>query len=188
MSSHSRVARRYAEALLVASVDTKREAPVAADLEMLFTVLGQTKELRALLKSPVVKREKKMEVLKAVFATRVDPLTLEFLLLLAEKGRESDLHQVVLEFRKLRDDRQGIVSLELSSATALTKEQSDSILRRFESLTHKTVRAAFTVDADLKGGFVARLGDTVYDGSIRRQLELLRQRFAEGSFTATRLD
>ncbi|MEK6651174.1 MAG: ATP synthase F1 subunit delta [Bacteroidota bacterium] len=182
---HARVARRYAEALLDVSAGSEREQRVAADLEMLHTALHDSRELRMLLKSPVVKSEKKMDVLRAVFADRVDPLTMEFLALLAEKGREDTLEQVVVEFRRMRDDRLGIVTLDLSAATVLSKEQSDAIRQRFESLTGKKVRMAFSVDAGLKGGFRARVGDTVYDGSIRRQLELLRQRFAEGPITAT---
>ena len=185
---HARVARRYAEALLDVSAGPPREERVAADMEMLHASLHDSRDLRLLLKSPVVKSEKKLDVLRAVFSDRIDTLTMEFLSLLAEKGREETLAQVVVEFRRMRDERLGIVTLGVAAASALTKEQSDSIRKRFESLTGKTVRMEFSIDAGLKGGFRARVGDTVYDGSIRRQLELLRKRFAEGSLTATRLD
>ena len=163
-----------------ASVEALQEEAVAADLEMLSRSIRESREFRALLKSPVIKRAKKLEVLRAAFEGRVSPLTMEFLLLLAEKGREDVLGQVVIEFRRLRDERLGIVPLELTAATELTKDQADAIRLRFEKLTQKSVRVAFTVDTSLKGGFRARLGDTVYDGSIKRQLELLRLRFAQG--------
>lgn len=178
--SDSRVARRYAQALLDAAAGAGREERVAADLEMLHAAIRGSSELRLLLKSPVVKQEKKRGALRAAFEGRVEPLTLEFLVLLTDKGREQTLSQVVVEFRCLRDLRLGIVSLDVSSATALSADQTETLRRRFESLTKKKVHVTVTVDAGLKGGLTARLGDTVYDGSIRRQLELLRQRFALG--------
>lgn len=176
----SRVARRYAQALLDAAAGAQREERVAADLDMLHALIQGSPELRMLLKSPVVKREKKQQALRAAFQGRVEPLTLEFIGLLAEKGREQALPQVVEAFRRLRNERLGIVALDVTTATPLSPEQSDAIRRRFEQLTKKTVTMAVAVDAALKGGFAARLGDTVYDGSIRRQLELLRERFAAG--------
>jgi F-type H+-transporting ATPase subunit delta len=178
--SLSRVARRYARALLDAAAGSGREERIAADLEMLQAVIHGSAELRLLLKSPVVKRDKKQQALRAAFEGRTDQLTLEFISLLAEKGRESSLPQVVVEFRRLRNERLGIVAVDVSAATPLSAEQTESIRRRFEQITQKTVRVAVDVDPSLKGGFSARLGDTVYDGSIRRQLELLRQRFAAG--------
>ena len=176
----SRVARRYAEALLDASADAGSEQRVAADLEMLHGIIQASPELRTVLKSPVVKREKKQQALRAAFEGRVDPLTLGFIALLAEKGREDTLPQVIVEFRRLRDVRMGIVALNVSAATELSAEQTDAIRKRFEQVTKKTVKIAVTIDAALKGGFSARLGDTVYDGTIRRQLELLRLRFETG--------
>jgi F-type H+-transporting ATPase subunit delta len=86
----------------------------------------------------------------------------------------------VLEFFRLRDERQGLVVLDVRSATEMDENQQKTMVKRFEALTGKKVRAAFRVDRELKGGFVARVGDTVYDGSLLRQLELLRERFAEG--------
>ena len=68
----------------------------------------------------------------------------------------------------------------MRAATELTKDQQQTIVKRFEGITRKKIRVAFSIDKQLKGGFVARVGDTVYDGSVRRQLELLRERFAEG--------
>jgi F-type H+-transporting ATPase subunit delta len=81
---------------------------------------------------------------------------------------------------KLRDDRLGIVALDVRAATELSKSQQQTIVKRFEEITQKKIRVAFSIDKQLKGGFVARVGDTVYDGSVQRQLELLRDQFAKG--------
>ena len=81
----------------------------------------------------------------------------------------------------MRDDQLGILTLELRAAVDLTNDQQKTIAKRFEEMTRKKIRIVFSVDKQLKGGFVARVGDTVYDGSVVRQLELLRDRFAEGA-------
>jgi F-type H+-transporting ATPase subunit delta len=79
----------------------------------------------------------------------------------------------------MRDELLGIVTLELRAAVDLTSDQQKTIAKRFEDMTRKRIRIVFSVDKQLKGGFVARVGDTVYDGSVSRQLELLRSRFTE---------
>jgi F-type H+-transporting ATPase subunit delta len=104
---------------------------------------------------------------------------LDFLQLLAQKGRESVLSEIIEEYFKLNDERLGIVNVRLSAAVELTKEQNDSLVKYFESATQKKIQIHAELDKNLIGGFTARVGDTVFDGSVRRQLELLRQRFVE---------
>ncbi|MCX6134662.1 MAG: ATP synthase F1 subunit delta [Ignavibacteriales bacterium] len=175
-----RVARRYAEAALELAEEQKQGERVADDLEVVWKAIRESREFLALLKSPVISKEKKRAVLSAVFKSRISALSFDFLNMIVEKGREDVLGDIIGEYFKLRDDRLGIVTLEVRAATELSKSQQQSIVKRFEEITQKKVRVAFSIDAQLKGGFVARVGDTVYDGSVQRQLELLRVRFAEG--------
>jgi len=138
------------------------------------------REFVAFLKSPIISRDRKRAVLSELFKTKLSGFTFNFLNLLVEKGREELVGDIAEEFFKLRDDRQGLVTLDVRSAVGMDQDQQKMIVKRFESLTGKKVRAAFSIERELKGGFVARIGDTVYDGSLLRQLELLRERFAEG--------
>ena len=174
----TRLARRYAEALMGAAEDEKQVPAVAADLRQLDTLIAQSRDLRRFLQSPAIKKEKKQEVLRTLFEGKVHPLTARFMNLLAEKGREEVFSLIIREFFRLEDERNGVVEVELRAASPLTADQSTELLRRFESLSKKKVRIALKADPSLRGGFVARLGDTVYDGSVRRQLEILRERFA----------
>ncbi len=178
MSSY-RVARRYAEAAIDLAEEQKQADRLAGDLELLQRTLKESRDLVAFLRSPVVPKEKKRALLAELFGSKVSELTLTFLNMLIEKGREDALAEIIDEFFKLRDDRLGIVTLHVRAATEMTKDQQQMIVNRFEGITQKKVRIAFSVDKQLKGGFVARVGDTMYDGSVRRQLELLRERFAE---------
>jgi F-type H+-transporting ATPase subunit delta len=129
----------------------------------------------------VVTKEKKRAVLGAVFKEKVGMMTFDFLNLLVEKGREDVLEDILVEYFKLRDEELGLITLDLRAAVDLTPDQQKTIAKRFEEMTKKKIRVVFSVDKQLKGGFVARVGDTVYDGSVLRQLELLRTRFAEGA-------
>ncbi len=175
-----RVARRYAEAALELAEEQKQGERLAADLEMVWKAIKESHEFLALLKSPVISQEKKWAVVTDVFKPRVSPLTFDFLNMILAKKRENVLEDIISEFFKLRDDWLGIVNLEVRAATELSMGQQQIIVKRFEEITRKKIRVAFSIDRELKGGFVARVGDTVYDGSVQRQLELLRERFAEG--------
>jgi F-type H+-transporting ATPase subunit delta len=143
--------------------------------------MKESLELQSFLKNPVISKEKKLTALSELFKARVGTLAFDFLNLLVEKGREDVLDSILVEYFKMRDDQLGIMTLELRAAVDLTSDQQKTIAQRFEEMTRKKIRVVFSVDKQLKGGFVARVGDTVYDGSVSRQLELLRSRFAEGA-------
>lgn len=175
-----KVARRYAEAAHGLAEEEKLGERFAADLAVIQDAIRSSREFVAFLKSPIISKERKRAVLSELFKTKLSGFTFNFLNLLVEKGREALVGDIAREFFKLRDDQQGVVTLDVRAAVEMDGEQQKMIVKRFESLTGKKVRAAFSIDGQLKGGFVARIGDTVYDGSILRQFELLRERFAEG--------
>ena len=179
----ARVAYRYALALLETAEQEQVLASVLKDAVHLKGMIDQSRDLRSFLRSPVLKSAKKAAVLRTVFEKDVTPLTMNFLLLLVNKNRESVLPEVIGELFRLHDERQGTVTLELKAATDLSESQRSAIARRFEQMLKKTVRVSFSIDATLKGGILARLGDTVYDGSVKRQLEMLREQFARGVFS-----
>ncbi len=177
--SNTRIARRYAEAFLLAAEEQKLLKKVGDDFLMLRDLLNESHELQLFLKSPVIKTEKKQEVLKAVFEKKVQPLTFVLLQLLAEKGRESLLPDMIETFFLLRDEKLGIMNVHVTTAVEFTRQQKNELQKHFEQYSEKNVQVDVKIDPALIGGFVARMGDTLFDGSIKRQLELLRQRFAE---------
>ncbi len=181
--TQGRVAQRYAEALLAAALESKTEKAVAEDVASVKRTIEGSRELRVLLKSPVIKREVKAQALNALFKGKVSETMLSFLGLIAEKGRESALEQMIERFIELNDERLGILTVRVSSGAELSEQQRKTIQERFAGLTGKTVTMDVAVDAGLRGGFLAQLGDTVYDGSIKRQLEIMREHFLEGNGT-----
>jgi len=178
-----RVSQRYAEALLRAAVDDGSEEAVTADFAALKDLIEDSRDFRLLLRSPVIKREKKGEILRSMFGGKVNATTLGFLELLAEKGRESALPFIIDRFTLLRNKRMGILRLDVTAGSSLSDDQKKALQEQFADLTHKTISMDVVVDESLKGGFLARIGDTVFDGTIKRQLEIMRRRFLEGNGT-----
>lgn len=176
-----RVARRYAEALMTAAEEQKSFETVVKDLETLDRLLRESREFGLFLKSPVIKAEKKRSILREMFAKRLSVLTVSFLDLMADKGREGLLGEVLRQFFALRDERLGIVAVDIRTAVELSSDQQERIRKKFEQLTRKTVRPAFSLDKQVQGGFVARIGDTMFDASVRHQLDVLRKKFSQGN-------
>ncbi len=178
--SESKAASRYALALLGVAEETKSLDEVGRDVLTLETLLRQSKEFLAFLRSPVVNKEKKKLVLAEILEKHVGKLMMKFILLLAAKGREELIPEILRQFGRLRDERQGILNVSAKTAVKFTDAQAQALVRQIEETTKKKVRINFTIEPSLKGGFLVQHEDTVWDASVAHQLELLRQRFASG--------
>jgi F-type H+-transporting ATPase subunit delta len=178
-----RVARRYAEAFVELTEGRKEIEGATKDLELLRQSIEGSREFRLFLRSPIIAKTKKSEILRGMFTGKVQNSTAEFLEMLIDKGREELLPDIIDQVSAIRDERGGIINVVVKTATDFSKDQTASLQNTLESFTQKKVRISFNLEKQLKGGFVARVGDTVFDGSIKRQLELLRERFAEGGST-----
>jgi F-type H+-transporting ATPase subunit delta len=174
------VAKRYAQALMDLTSDGMKLKVINRDMQNIKKLIDESKEFRLFLHSPVVSKEKKERALSSIFGKKVDPVSLQFLLLLVHKNRENILRDIIETFCGLRDEKLGIVNVRIKTAVKLTKPQEERLLRHFEAYTKKKAKASFTIDKSINGGFIVQIGDTVLDSSIKRQLELLRQKFAEG--------
>jgi F-type H+-transporting ATPase subunit delta len=174
-----RIANRYAEALLTAAEELHILKNVSDDLTVIQRLMKESHDFRRFLKSPIIKKDKKLEVFKATFGSSVQPLTLQFLSLLVEKGREDNLPGIIESFFRLQDEMLGIVHVSVTTASELSPQQSAQLQQRFETYSKKKVQIDQSIDKELIGGFIARIGDTVFNGSVKQQLELLRKRFAE---------
>lgn len=171
-----RVARRYAKALFEAARrhDSMREAE--EDLAAIGRILVAKPELRDFLESPKVPREKKLDMVDKLFSDRARPITMRLLRLLVTKGRERELEAVHDEFNRLKEDAEGILRIEITSAVPLTEEQMSAIVNRVASKTGKKVQAVRHVEPSLIGGVRVQYGFSVLDGSVSGALKRLRER------------
>lgn len=171
----TRAAKRYAGALLGLATELKKIDHVAADMRMLHDMISSSHDLELFFKSPIIDRFKKKDVFKAMFEGSVDVLSFHFVLLLIDKGREALTSSIAEQFSSLLDEQLGIVNAELKAPYQFDEGDKSRMQSKLEELTSKKVRPVFSLDKTLVGGFLAQIGDTVYDGSVRRQLEILKQ-------------
>jgi F-type H+-transporting ATPase subunit delta len=179
--SNARVAQRYASALMALTNEQKNPDAVAEDLLIVLTAIDSSRELRSVLASPVIRQDKKRAILQDVFKKKVGPLVLGYLDIIAAKGRENLLHDIMKQYFVLRDEELGIVRVAVKTSVDFSPKQEKDLKKQLETMTKKQVEITFSVEKNLKGGFIARVGDTVLDGSVKRQLELLKIKLKQGS-------
>jgi len=171
----TRAAKRYAGALLGLASELKKVDRVAADMRLIHDSISASHELGGFFRTPIIDRFKKKDIITSLFKEKVDELTFRFALLLIDKGREALIDAIAIEFGNLLDNQLGIANALLKAPSPFDKDNELKVQSKLEDLTSKKIRITFSLDKDLVGGFLAQVGDTVYDGSIRRQLELLRR-------------
>lgn len=177
---NTRVARRYAMALMAAAEQQKNIEGTARDMEFIGNVLRESREFRLFIAGPIVSPSKKRAVFDAVFGPRVGKETMTFVNLLTSKSREGILLDVAEQFKELHDEKLGIVGVEVRTSVELNYGQEKDLRAELERMIGKKVRFQFVIDTMIKGGLVIRIGDTVFDGSVVHQLERMRERFIAG--------
>jgi F-type H+-transporting ATPase subunit delta len=151
---------------------------VHAQLQQLRAAFAEAPDLAGLLENPEIESTVKADVLTRV-ASGSDQLVVNFLRLLAEKGRSAELADVVDELDALVAAEKRILDVELTTATELSDEEFGRILGRIETASGRKVQAERKVDPDLIGGIVLQAGSMRLDGSVRGRLERLRHDLAQ---------
>jgi F-type H+-transporting ATPase subunit delta len=171
------VARRYARALFQTGIAQGSYERLGEELADLADLYRGSAELRQTLANPVFQRAEKEAILKQLLPrVAPSPPVQRFALLLLERGRIALLPAIARAYRAFADERAGQVRATVTSAVPLSAVELDRIRRALEQRTARRVLLEATVDPDLIGGVVARVGDLLLDGSVRTQLSELRQR------------
>ena len=169
--------RMYARALFGAAQEADRVGAVASDLGVLARAIEDVPELRAFLRNPQIDPAGKAEVLGQL-TREADELVRNFVRLAAEKGRAGELPEIGAELDALVARAQNRLTVELTTAHELSDAEAKSIVQQIEKASGRTVEATRSVDADLIGGIVLRIGSHLADGSVRGRLERLRHELA----------
>lgn len=175
----SKAAQRYATAFLQIAVEENKVEKLLSDIETIEKLLNTSLDFKLFLKSPIINTEKKKKIMLDLFENKVDPITLKFLLLLTTKNREMIIPAIISQFKSLLDKQRGIVNAEISAVVMFSNEQKEKVTKRLEALTKKKVRPHLKIDPSLIGGFKIQINDTVYDGSIINQFDILKQQFTK---------
>jgi len=172
-----KVSLRYANSFLQSSLEKKNLSESIADINFIISVLNSHTQLRRVLESPIVKANLKVTIIGEIFKNKVSKDSFDFIEFIVNKNRVSLLFSILTKFIELCDEYNGIVSVNIKSATELSPEQKVLIEKKVHLLTNKTVRANYSTDSTIIGGFVARIKDTIYDASLKHQLDLMRKEF-----------
>lgn len=173
----TRTGNRYAKAILQLAEEEKKTDQLTSDFNLIDSLIKKSRDLRLLLDSPIINRQKKKKALSAIFEKKVDILTLKFLLLLTDKNREALLPSIISQYKRLLDEKNNVVDAVVITVVPFTDSQSQEIKKKLERITKKTVRLSFKIDQKLIGGFKVRIEDTIFDGSILQQFKLIKERF-----------
>ena len=171
----TRASLRYAKALFETAKKQAVVNDVKQDLELLNSIICQKTEFFNLIHNPTIKRNTKEGLLLKIFKNKIQDLTMQFLLLLLKKGRESILQQVIDHYIDLDMENRGVLLAELISAKPIS-ETTKSAIKTKISATRK-VQLTEKIDKSILGGFIINIGDSQYDASVRKKINNVKRAF-----------
>jgi F-type H+-transporting ATPase subunit delta len=176
----STAARRYAEAAFELATRDKALDAYAEGLDLAATTLGQGTAL-AVLRNPAQPLKQRTEIVDGLLSSRVPDQVLKLVGLLVQRGKIDRIGEVAREYRRLLNRERGIVEALATAAAPLTPDETAALQRKVAKMTGSTVDLRVEVDDSLIGGLTVRVGDTLYDASVRGRLERLRERLVAGA-------
>ena len=171
------LAERYAGALVDVAIENKQADLVKKELADFAALVRESPDLQAFLSNPSIARMAKHSAIEAIVARMGASRTLRnYLFVIVDQRRAGMLIEIEQAFSRLLDARQGITQATVTSATELNQQERAELGAALAKLTGEKVQARYTTDAALIGGAVVQIGSTIYDGSVRTQLERMRAR------------
>lgn len=173
------VARRYALALADVALQQGEAREVQQELAIWSEMIRANANLREVIANPTIALDQKRKVLnKLIEIARPRTTTVNFLKVLLQNHRLADLEQINQRFATVLDDRAGVVAARVTTARPVATETQQTLQTKLRDLTGKSVRIEFDTDPEMIGGLVTRIGSTIYDGSVRNQLEQIKEKMA----------
>ncbi|HEX3249237.1 MAG TPA: ATP synthase F1 subunit delta [Pyrinomonadaceae bacterium] len=173
------VARRYAMALADVAIDRREEREVQNELDQWAEMIEGHPQLKEVFANPTVVYDHKRKVLEDLIArTRVRETTASFLRVLLKNQRLSQLRAIVDRFGLVLDERGGMVAAHVTTARPIAEDLQNSLHETLAAATGRKVRLSFTTDESIIGGLVARIGSTIFDGSVQSHLDRLANEMA----------
>ncbi len=178
-----RLAARYAKSLVDLSIERNQLEVIYKDMQYLQAVCKNSREFVNLMRSPVVAADKKKAIVIAVTKGKVSELTDAFNVLLINKGRESDLPEVVEAFIDQYNEIKDIHKVKLTSAVELSNELKNTITEKVKAAYQLgSIELEAKVDPKLIGGFVLEFNNNLVDASVLRDLKDIKKQFAKNTY------
>lgn len=177
-----RLANRYAKSLIDLAVAKNELEAVHSDMLLLQSITRSNADVVALLRSPIIKADKKIKIMGAILDGKISGITSAFIRLVTLKGRESVLAEIAGEFAKQYNVIKGIARVKLTSAAPLDAQLLNLIRDKVETSTGRKIELETKVDPDLIGGFVLETGDSLFDASVLRDLKDIKKQFLKNIY------
>ncbi|HQE12858.1 MAG TPA: ATP synthase F1 subunit delta [Flavipsychrobacter sp.] len=178
-----RLASRYAKSLLDLANEQNSLETTLADITLLDTISRGNRDFENMLRSPIVNADKKLQILAAVFGTRISALTNAFIKLLVTKGREANLPEIATAFIRQYKELKNIKTIKLTTATPVNDSVKTTILNKVKaSLKGSEVEINEKIDPSIIGGFVLEMDDKLFDASIKRDLNDVKNQFLKNIY------
>jgi F-type H+-transporting ATPase subunit delta len=179
--SENKAGSRYAKSLIDLSTEQNVLEEIRNDMVLIEQVIDQNSELEAILQNPVIPLDKKSSILEEIFGKSVNAITRSYLKLIVNKGRAAILYDTTKAFVRQYNAIKGIVTAEVTSATALTAENKAEIVAVVKKeIGANEVNIKEKVNEKLIGGFILKVGDRQFDASITGSLNKLKKELAQG--------
>ena len=173
------IARRYATALADVAIDRNEEREVQKELDQWASMIEAHPQLKEVFANPTIIYDHKRKVLEDLIArSRVRETTASFLRVLLRNQRLSQLGEIAARFGLILDERGGMVAAHVTTARPIPEELKNSLHESLAAATGRKVRLSFSTDESIIGGLVARVGSTIYDGSVQSHLDRLAAEMA----------
>ncbi len=178
-----RVASRYVKSLLGLAVEQGVLEEVHQDMQLFTKVCDENRAFALMLKSPVIKHDKKREILEQLFKGKVNKLTMAIFDIITSKNREPLLPTLAKEFHNAYNIHKGIGKASITTATPLDAKLRSELEQLVKKLSDRTqVELTEKIDASLIGGFVLNVGDKQIDASVKSKLQTLKVKFSENPY------
>lgn len=177
-----KVASRYAKSLLKIALDENSLEAIYNDMQLIHSTCANNHDLVVLLKTPIVKTDKKRAILKEVFSDNISLISTSFINIILTKKRESLLADIATAFIDIYKEHQHITTAYITSAVPLSKEQRAKITEVLNLKEKNNIDLKEIVNPDIIGGMIVKIGDKQIDESIKRKLINLKMEFDENPY------
>lgn len=179
--SRETIARRYSAALADVVLQSGETETVKTELAGWTELFYESQELQTVFSNPSIQQANKEKVLESLIA-KVKPskTTGNFLRVLLQNGRLTEIGEINERFDSVLQERSGVVAAEITSARELPESERTEFKANLEKMTGKQVIINYSINTDIIGGVVTRIGSTVYDSSVRTKLENLKEQLVNG--------
>ena len=175
LASGDLVSDRYASALYDLAAEKKLVDPVLGDLSNLKNILNENKELRLVIKSPLISSSDKLNIFETLLKKiNANELTSTFVKVIEKNKRFSNLASIITQFMNINSQKRGDVLADITSADELNDDQKNNITNQLKSILGDKLSLSFDVDKNIMGGLIVKVGSKMIDTSLANKINKLK--------------